>query len=386
VGKASVIAIFCAAILFSLGLVMVFNTTAAEALDRNLPLESHYALVKQLIFAAIGLLGALLSWWLGYHNIIRLSPYFLVFTILFLIAVFIPSIGQEFNGAKRWISIAGYTFQPSEIAKYTMPIYFIMRFIERKAPLEFWDLIKLLIPLSIPLGLIFLEPDNGTTFIITCSFIMLFVMMGVRLKYWAIPLIVLLLVGGVVAWNMPHVSDRITIYLHPEKDLLGKGHQPHQAKIAAGSGQLFGRGLGESLQKFNYLPEARSDYIAAIYAEEFGFIGMLFLMALYLSLAIAGFMVAAKANDLEGFYLASLITFLITFQAFLNLGVVSGLLPSKGTTLPFFSLGGSSLLINITALCILINIETKARKIARNEISKNYRYQLRRDKRASAAR
>jgi len=155
---------------------------------------------------------------------------------------------------------------------------------------------------------------------------------------------------------MPHVSDRIHVYLHPESDLRGKGHQPHQAKIAAGSGELWGKGLGESLQKLEYLPEARSDYIAAIFAEECGFMGMLGLIFLYMLIGFCGFYIANSALDREGFYIASIFTFLLCFQAFLNLGVVSGLLPSKGTNLPFFSQGGSSLLANMMGVCVILNI------------------------------
>jgi cell division protein FtsW len=154
---------------------------------------------------------------------------------------------------------------------------------------------------------------------------------------------------------MPHVSDRIRIYFHPELDLKGKGHQPHQARIASGSGGLLGRGFGESLQKLDYLPEARSDYIAAIFAEEFGFIGIISLIVLYMTIGGLGFNIAIQSKTLEGFYLVAILTFLICFQAFLNLSVVSGLLPSKGTNLPFFSRGGSSLLANFIALGLIVS-------------------------------
>jgi len=180
--------------------------------------------------------------------------------------------------------------------------------------------------------------------------------------YWALPLLVIVIAGGFAASKMPHVKNRIRIYLHPELDLLGKGHQPYQAKIAVGSGKLFGRGLGESLQKLDYLPEARSDYIAAIYAEEFGFIGIIFLIVLYMVISYCGFSIATNAYDYKGFYMASIITFLIAFQAFLNLGVVSGLLPSKGVTLPFFSQGGSSLFVNVLAVFLLLSVDSFARK------------------------
>ncbi len=161
---------------------------------------------------------------------------------------------------------------------------------------------------------------------------------------------------------MPHVSDRIKVYMNPEYDLKGKGHQPYQAKIAAGSGKLLGRGLGESLQKLEYLPEARSDYIAAIFAEETGFIGMMGLILLYMGIGFCGFCIAQRALDNDGFYIATIFTFLICFQAFLNLGIVSGLLPSKGTNLPFFSQGGSSLLANMMAVSVLLNIAKQSKR------------------------
>ena len=209
------------------------------------------------------------------------------------------------------------------------------------------------------MGLILIEPDNGTVAIILSSLLVLFLLTKIRLLYWGLPLLVLSVIGSIVAFQMPHVHDRIQIYLHPELDLQGKGHQPYQAKIAAGSGGVWGRGLGESLQKLNYLPHARSDYIAAIFAEEFGFIGILVLVVLYMAIGYLGFSIAMKSHNLAAFYTVSILTFLICFQAFLNLGVVSGLLPSKGVNLPFFSQGGSSLLANFMVVCIILNISKR---------------------------
>jgi cell division protein FtsW len=215
--------------------------------------------------------------------------------------------------------------------------------------------LKILGKVAIPIGLILIEPDNGTVFILLTTLFILFLLTRVKWVYWALPLAVLCSVGGIVAAQMPHVSTRIQIYLHPEQDLRGKGHQPYQARIATGSGRLFGKGFGESLQKLEYLPEARSDYIAAIFAEECGFVGIFGLVLLYMLLSYSGFSMAQRAASMQGFYLIAIFTFLISFQAFLNLGVVSGLLPSKGTNLPFFSQGGSSLLANIFACALILN-------------------------------
>lgn len=346
--------------IFLMGLLMVFNTTAAEVLDRSLDKNIHHALIKQVLYALIGAGFAYLVWTVGYSYILKFSgPILLLFTIL-LVLVFIPGIGLQINGAKRWINLFGNSFQPSEFVKYLIPIYYIDRLLKQKHQMTFQKFLQLMGVLCIPLGLVLIEPDNGTVVITLATMIAVFILTRLRWIYWALPLTVLLCVGGVVASQMSHVPDRIRIYLHPELDLQGKGHQPHQAKIAAGSGQLLGKGFGESVQKMNYLPEARSDYIAAIFAEEFGFIGMVSLICLYGVIAFCGFAIAFRSKDIEGFYLASILVYLLCFQAFLNLGVVSGLLPSKGTNLPFFSQGGSSLLVNFIAMSLLLQINQKS--------------------------
>jgi len=343
-------------IIFSIGLLMIFNTTSAEVLDRFLDRSTHQALLKQILYAFLGIGGAFLIWFLGYENILKLSGALLFFTTLLLVFVLIPGIGQQINGARRWLGAFGISFQPSEFAKVLIPLYFIQVICTRTGPFKFKNFFILLLTIAVPLGLILIEPDNGTVAIILVSLVVLFILTRIKWVFWALPLSLTVLIGTVVASQMKHVPDRIRIYLHPELDLKGKGHQPHQAKIAAGSGQFLGRGIGESLQKLNYLPEARSDYIAAIFAEECGFLGMSILIFLYSFIGYLGFSIAQRTVDLKGFYLVSIMTFLICFQAFLNLGVVSGLLPSKGTNLPFFSHGGSSLLANFMAICMILNV------------------------------
>lgn len=343
-------------VLFAFGLIMIFNTTSAEVLDRFLDRSTHHALIRQLLYAAVGGIGALAIWFIGYQNLIKLSGPLLIGATALLICVFLPGIGLHLNGAHRWLNIFGNSLQPSEFVKFLIPLYCIHVISEKKAHLDLSSFLLLLGKLSIPMGLILIEPDNGTVAIIFASLVVFFFLARVRWIYWALPLLLLCGIGGIIASRMPHVANRIQIYLHPEYDLKGKGHQPYQAKIAAGSGRLLGRGLGESLQKLEYLPEARSDYIAAIFAEECGFIGMIFLILTYMIIGFCGFAIAQQTQESTGFYTAAIFTFLICFQAFLNLGVVSGLLPSKGTNLPFFSQGGSSLLANMMAFCVLLNI------------------------------
>lgn len=344
---------------------MVFNTTSAEVLDRSLDRSTHHALIKQLLFAFMGGLGAIGVWLLGYQNILRLSGFFVCLGTLSLLLVFVPGIGQQINGAYRWIGIFGNSLQPSELMKYLIPLYFIHVVTTTPQPMPLKGFLKLIGFLAIPIALILVEPDNGTVVILMATLVTLCLLTRIRWTYWALPLAAIMLCGTIVASQMPHVSDRIRVYLDPELDLKGKGHQPYQAKIAAGSGNLWGRGLGESLQKLDYLPEARSDYIAAIYAEEFGFIGILGLILIFMILGFLGFFMAHRTTDLAQFYVISIFTFLICFQAFLNLGVVSGLLPSKGTNLPFFSQGGSSLLANLMAAALILNISAQRRKLSK---------------------
>lgn len=350
--------IICTAFLFAIGLVMIFSTTSADVLDQDLSRSHDYAAIKQSCFFLAGIgFAALIHKW-GYRRFISFSPQLLWLFVIFLILALIPGIGREVNGSRRWLALGGVSFQPSEFVKYIVPAYFINRVLFHGEGL-FWKIgpfLKLIGTICIPILLIVIEPNNGTAAVIAMTAVILCLLTRIPLKYWALPLLVLAVVSGAFASQLPYVKARLNVYLHPEQDLRGKGHQPYQAKIAVGSGGLLGQGPGNSLQKLSYLPEAQNDYIAAIYAEEFGFIGILILVTLYIVLACAGFYIALSSVDLAGFYLASAIVFLICFQAFLNLGVVSGMLPSTGLNLPFFSQGGSSLIVNLIAIGLLLDI------------------------------
>jgi cell division protein FtsW len=344
---------------------MVFNTTAAEVLDRGLTRSIYAAVIRQVAYAAVGGLGAIAIWWLGYEHVFRTSGILLGIGTTLLVLVFVPGIGQQINGAHRWIGIGGYSVQPSEFIKFLLPIYYIRAMQMLPKPIAVGEFLKVIGKMAVPLGLILIEPDNGTAAILLATLVVLCILTRIRWIYWALPLLVLCGGGAVAASQMPHVGDRIRIYLNPELDLQGKGHQPYQAKIAAGSGGMLGRGLGESLQKMSYLPEARSDYIAAIFAEEVGFVGMTVLIVLYMSIAALGFHIAASVEDEATSHMVAILVFSLSLQAFLNLGVVSGLLPSKGINLPFFSQGGSSLLANFAVVALVVNVAYRSREVSR---------------------
>lgn len=355
--SASRLVIGGATIIFALGLLMVFSTTSAEVLDHSLSKSTHQAFVRQVLYAVGGFVMGYGAWRVGYQRLIVFSPEILIGLTLLLLLVLIPGVGREVNGSKRWLTIFGLSFQPSEFVKYFVPAFFIRKFMPLQGnPVNAKDFFKIVGWVAIPMLLILVEPNNGTTAVIGATLLVVCLMMQVPTKFWAVPLGIALLIGCLFASQLPYVAGRLNVYLHPELDLKGRGHQPHQAKIAAGSGGIFGKGPGNSLQKLSYLPEAQNDYIAAIYAEEWGFLGILLLVLLYLSFALGGFSIAFHAEDRSGLYLGGAVTFLIAFQAFLNMGVVSGLLPSTGLNLPLFSQGGSSLMANMTGIGILLSI------------------------------
>lgn len=350
--------------LFAMGLVMIFSTTSAEVLDHDLERSTHQALFKQIVFAILGMALVFSIWKFGYQTILNLSPQILFVFCILLLLTLIPGIGREVNGSRRWLQIAGVSFQPSEFVKYLLPAFVIHKyFVCQNSPVTMFNMAKLAVQIVFPIFLILIEPNNGTAAVIGLSLVVLFFLLGINFKYWALPLLILVAIGGISAYHLPYVSNRIKVYLNPELDLKGKGHQPYQAKIAAGSGELFGKGPGNSLQKLSYLPEAQNDYIAAIYAEEFGFAGISVLIFFYMTIGYCGFYLLSHTTEIKGFYWGSIIVFLICFQAFLNLGVVSGLVPSTGLNLPLFSQGGTSLMANIFGIGMLLNISKQTSNI-----------------------
>lgn len=349
--------IICVAAIFAVGVLMIFSTTSAEMLEVNYSKNTQQAVIKQLYYAMAGVILGTAVYNIGYLRFLKISPQLLLLFSFFLILVLIPGIGREVNGSRRWLSLAGLSFQPSEFVKYIVPAYFIHRYLSYdKSIWTFKQFLKFIIVPAIPIGLILIEPNNGTAAVVAITLAVLCYLTCIPLKYWAVPLLILALVGGLFALQLPYVTARLNSYLHPELDLKGKGHQPYQAKIAVGSGGVFGRGPGNSLQKLSYLPEAQNDYIGAIFAEEFGFVGMILLISLYTIIACIVFYAALHAGDTAGSYLCGAFGFLICFQAFLNLGVVSNLLPSTGLNLPFFSQGGSSLMANLMGIGLILSI------------------------------
>lgn len=343
-------------LIFILGLVMIYGTSSAEVLDHALEKAPYIPIIRQMIFGGIAVALGWFIYRLGYREILALSPYLLSFFTFLLLLVLVPGVGRSANGSTRWLSIAGISIQPSEFVKYLIPLCFIHRYlVALDRQMTFFGLVRILLPLNVPLLLILLEPNNGTVFVIGVTLAAVLFLTQVPFTYWGIPLMTLALLLGVVAYQLPYVNSRIKVFLNPELDLLGRGHQPYQAKIAAGSGGVFGKGPGNSWQKLSYLPEAQNDYIAAIFGEEFGFLGMTLLISLLAVFVLLGMQVAYNSEQIAALYVSGMVTFLIAFQAFINLAVVGGLLPSTGLNLPLFSQGGTSLMANVSGIALLLS-------------------------------
>jgi cell division protein FtsW len=282
----------------------------------------------------------------------------LLIIVVLLILVIIPGIGTVRNGSRSWFGIGSFGIQPSEAAKLIL-IIFTSKYLSKNQR-NMKNIKKGVIPiLSITLlifGLIMLQPDFGTGVIIVMSIIGLLFISGVDIKFF-LGLGVLGVIGIVVLILIaPYRLERILSFLNPWSDSLGSGFQIIQSLYAIGPGGLFGYGFLNSRQKHFYLPEPQTDFIFSIISEEFGFMGVVIVSTLFLIIIIHGFRISRKSNDLFSKYLAFGITFELAFQALLNLMVVVGLIPVTGVTLPFLSYGGSSLMITLCGMGILLNI------------------------------
>ena len=339
--------------LVAFGLVMVFSATSGQATLGNG--DALYYLRKQGLYAVVGVVLLVLIRRAGYRALRPLAPTLVVASIGLLLAVL--AIGQTVNGAKRWLQFGPAVFQPSELAKLALAIWVAAYLSRRPAPQTLGELVK-------PIGLVFgvvcalllAEPDLGTA-------ITILVMLGGVLVVSGAPGRLLATAGGLVAalilaaaWLEPYHRARLLSFLNPWDDPQGAGYQTVQAMLGMGSGGIFGVGLGEGVAKNFYLPEAHTDMIFAIVGEELGLVGTTALIGAYAAFAYAGLRVALACKDPFGKRLAAGITTLVCGQALINIAAVMGAAPLTGITLPFVSYGGSSLVVGLAAVGILLNI------------------------------
>lgn len=354
VADRSVLAV--AVVLALVGLVMVFSASAIVAGNRFH--DSIYFLKRHLAWLAFGFLLLHASSRLDYTVWRKMALPILGVTFVLLILVLIPSLGVVAKGARRWLRLGPISVQPAEMVKLVVVLYlasYLTKKEERITEFSTGFLPPLLI-VGLLAGLVLLQPDLGTVVVVGLVTLGLLFLAGARFAhlFGLVPFV--LPAVAVLIWKSPYRLQRLMTFLDPMKDPTGAGFQVNQSFLAFGSGGLFGVGLGEGEQKLFFLPEAHTDFVLALAGEELGLVGTSAIMLCYAALVLKGFQIAARAREPFGRYLALGITLLIGLQALINAGVVTGMLPTKGLTLPLVSYGGSSLMVNLLAIGILLSI------------------------------
>ena len=358
-------------VLLLIGMVMVYSASIAIAeVGRFTGNHPTYYLIRHGVFLAIGLVAAGFAFQVPLTTWQQVSPWLFVAGFVLLALVLIPGIGRDVNGARRWLSLGFVNLQPSELMKLFAVMY-AADYTVRKMP-HMHDLKKAFLPMAgamVAVGILLLkEPDFGAFVVIISVAIGILFLGGMRARLFAILIVVLVAAFAVLIIVSPYRRDRIFGFMDPWSDAFGRGYQLSHALIAFGRGELFGVGLGASVEKLFYLPEAHTDFLLAVIAEELGFVGVVMVVVLFGLLIQRAFIIGRQAVSLERLYpalVAQGIGIWIGVQGFINMGVNMGLLPTKGLTLPLMSFGGSGILANCVALAILLRVDWENRQLMR---------------------
>jgi len=348
---------FCVAALLALGMVMLCSASTGQP-------AANY-LIMQPIWCAIGLVACLLAACGDYRWLKKFSwvPWtLLACAVVLLVLVLAPGIRTKINGASRWLHVGRFSLQPSELAKLALIIalaYYGERY-QRKMPKFTHGVLFPGLVIGLVLGLVFLEPDVGTALLLAAVSAVMLLVAGIRWRYFVPPTLVLAVALGLFLWKNPMRSERIYSWLHLEETKLDKGLQAYQAMVALGSGGVSGVGLGDGRQKFGFVPEHHTDFIFSVIGEELGLIATLLVVLAFIAITVCGVYIAWNSTDTFGMLIASGITFLIGFQAIINIGVVTSALPNKGLSLPFISYGGSNLVVMLAGVGLLLNVARHA--------------------------
>lgn len=332
------------------GLVMIYDASSVSALgDFG---DKMYYVKEQIKWLFIGLAGLFIASTINYRQWYKLSIPLLLITLMLLLTVFIPGLGISAYGAKRWINMGFFVIQPTELAKLSLIIY-LAAWLSNKEKGRF---IAFLTLIGLLVGFVILEPDLGTAFIIGIVALVIYFISGAPLLHLLILIPASIGFGIIAAITSPYRLKRITTFLDLGKDPLGASYHIRQILLALGSGGLLGLGLGQSRQKYAYLPEATTDSIFAIIGEEIGFLGSLILIITFLFILFRCFKIAKESPDKFGYLLGMGITFWLAIQVLVNLSAMVAALPLTGVPLPFISYGGSGLVVALFAIGIILNI------------------------------
>jgi cell division protein FtsW len=357
--------------LLLLGLVMVYSASIATAEGNAFTgHQPTYYLIRHAVYLAVGLIGGLLAFQIPLRFWQQFAPWVFVGAVVLLIVVLIPGIGRSVNGAQRWIGLGPINLQPSELMKFAVVIYaadYVARKLEKMDSFRHGFLPMAAVMMLVG-GLLLREPDFGAFVVVVSIAIGILFLGGINGRLFA-GLIGLMAVGfAFLIWSSPYRLERITSYMDPWQHAFGKGYQLSHALIAFGRGEWLGVGLGASVEKLFYLPEAHTDFLLAVIAEELGFVGALSVILMFAMLTWRCFMIGRQALLLDRIYsglVAQGFGIWFGFQSFINMGVNMGLLPTKGLTLPLMSFGGSGIVANCLALAVLLRVDYENRRMMR---------------------
>ena len=347
-------------ILVTVGTAMIYSSSSIIALEKFK--DGQYFLKKQIFFVILGLISMVLLTKIDYTTWKKAAYPGIILSLIMLALLFIPHVGLKRGGATRWLNLGLFSFQVSEMVKIAM-VVFLAHLLARKAHLLKKFSRGVLIPSAITavvISLILLEPDFGTAMIIASILILMLCLAGSRITHLMFLAAAFIPVGVWLIFHKGYRLARLTVFLDPWKDAGNSGFQIIQSLISFGSGGTFGVGIGDGMQKLFYLPQPHTDFILSIIAEESGFIGVSIVIILLSIFVFRGFMIAMRAPDLFGMLLAAGLTMVIAVESFINIAGVMGLIPLKGLALPFLSYGGSSFVMSMIAVGILLNISTQS--------------------------
>lgn len=354
--------IYIVAALVGVGLVMIYSTSIDDPGTVN-----HHSrfIFKHMLWVLLGAAALVIMATVDYHHLQRYPIVIYAAGLIGLLLVMVPGIGAEINGARRWVRFGnGFGFQPSDLAKICLIVFlssYVVKYSDRMREFKRGFVIPMVFILAY-MAILMAEPDFGTTAFLLIASMALLIIGGTRVIYMFFALIAAVPHIHKMLYEVSYRKDRLLAFLDPWKDPGDTGYQIIQSLIALGSGGLFGKGFGASRQKLYFLPESSNDFILTIVGEEAGFAGIVVVTTLFGLLVWNGIRICKSAPDLFGFLLAFGITFMIGLQAAINIAVVSGSIPTKGIPLPFISAGGSSLLVSMFSVGILINIAKHGRK------------------------
>ncbi|HEY4490304.1 MAG TPA: FtsW/RodA/SpoVE family cell cycle protein [Candidatus Paceibacterota bacterium] len=343
-------------VLIVLGFV-IFNSASLGLLARSGERFANAALSQTVYGLFFGTIAMLVASGINYKKWKKYSFYLFFASVILSLLVFSP-IGFEHGGAKRWIDIFGFSFQPSQVLKIAFIIYLSawLSGLKDKVKTFKWGLLPLIIIMGIACVVIAIQPDTDTVIIIAVSGIALYLTAGGKWRHILILSLILSVSLAFFAFSKPYILQRVKTFINQDENPLTSGYQIQQSLIAIGSGGISGRGFGQSIQKFNFLPEPIGDSIFAVASEEFGFVGAVFIILLFMAFSIAGLKIAVRTSDMFGRLLVVGIIIQIISQSYLNIGAMLGVLPLSGNTLPFVSHGGTALLFTLAEVGIILNI------------------------------